>query len=175
MLLAGKLEDCHASRTEPTKPNLLVRNTFLPTFCRKIDPRTFRKRPKSRPRGSKIEAWGLQNRARRPPRRPSLKTSNLRGFKRAGEKFIGGFKSQLGSNSMCFARTAALQGGDKRQKVKASRVFVQHLQHNVQKWLKTGSRRAKTGPRQTRDSPITGPTQTQISPNTGPRHTQNKP
>ena len=68
----------HEFKTEPTKPNLLVRNTFLPTFCRKIDPRTFRKRPKSRPRGSKIEAWGLQNRAWSPPGRDFLKTFNLR-------------------------------------------------------------------------------------------------
>ena len=28
----------HEFKTEPPKPNLLVRNTFLPTFCRKIDP-----------------------------------------------------------------------------------------------------------------------------------------
>ena len=31
----------HEFKTEPTKPNLLVRNTFLPTFCRKIAPGTF--------------------------------------------------------------------------------------------------------------------------------------
>ena len=30
----------HEFKTEPPKPNLLVRNTFLPTFCRKIDPGT---------------------------------------------------------------------------------------------------------------------------------------
>ena len=38
-LLAGTLEDCHEFKTEPTKPNLLVRSTFLPTFCPNIDPR----------------------------------------------------------------------------------------------------------------------------------------
>ena len=52
---------------------------------------------------------------------------------------------------MCFARTAALQGGDERQKVKASRAFVQHLKHNVQKCPKTISGRAKTGPRGIQD------------------------
>ena len=40
---------------------------------------------------------------------------------------------QLGSNSMCCARTAALQGGYEKQKVKASRDFLQQLLHHVQK------------------------------------------
>ena len=46
---------------------------------------------------------------------------------------------------------AALQGGDERQKVKASRAFVQHFRHNFQKCPKTISGRAKTGPRGTQD------------------------
>ena len=40
--------------------------------------------PKSRPGGSKIEAWGLQNRDQSPPRRPFEKTSKLRGPKKGG-------------------------------------------------------------------------------------------
>ena len=40
--------------------------------------------------------------------------------------------SQLGSNSMCCARTAALQGGLEKQKVNASRNFLQQSVHNVQ-------------------------------------------
>ena len=40
---------------------------------------------------------------------------------------------QLGSNSMCCARTAALQGGNEKQKVNASRDFLQHSLHHVQK------------------------------------------
>ena len=92
------------------------------------------------------------------------------------------------ANSMCFARTAALQGGDERQKVKASRVFVQHLQHNVQKCPKTVSGRAKTGPRGTQDrsrqaqdrsrQAKTGPRQVktgQDRPKTGPRQAQDRP
>ena len=87
---------------------------------------------------------------------------------------------------MCFARTAALQGGDKRQKVKAS--FMQHLQHNVQKCPKTVSGRAKTGPRGTQDrsrqaqdrsrQAKTGPRQVktgQDRPKTGPRQAQDRP
>ena len=89
---------------------------------------------------------------------------------------------------MCFARTAALQGGDERQKVKASRVFVQHLQHNVQKCPKTVSGRAKTGPRGTQDrsrqaqdrsrQAKTGPRQVktgQDRPKTAPRQAQDRP
>ena len=41
--------------------------------------------------------------------------------------------SQLGSNSMCCARTAALQGGSEKQKVNASRDFLQQSLHHVQK------------------------------------------
>ena len=40
--------------------------------------------------------------------------------------------SQLGSNSMCCARTAALQGGCVKQKVNASRDFLQQSMHPVQ-------------------------------------------
>ena len=40
--------------------------------------------------------------------------------------------SQLGSNSMCCARTAALQGGFEKQKVNARRDFIQQSVHHVQ-------------------------------------------
>ena len=48
-----------------------------------------------------------------PKRRP-------RAAKRRQDRNFGGNLTQLGSNSMCFARTAALQCGDEKQKVKAS-------------------------------------------------------
>ena len=41
--------------------------------------------------------------------------------------------NQLGSNSMCCARTAALQGGYEKQQVNASRDFLQQSIHHVQK------------------------------------------
>ena len=41
--------------------------------------------------------------------------------------------SQLGSNSMCCARTAALQDGYEKQQVNASRDFLQQSIHHVQK------------------------------------------
>ena len=41
--------------------------------------------------------------------------------------------SQLASNSMCFARTAALQGGFEKQKVNASKGFLQQSMRHVQK------------------------------------------
>ena len=94
----------------------------------------------------------------------------------------------FGRRRMCFARTAALHGGDKRQKVKASRAFVQHQQHNVQKCPKTNARRTMTGPRQTQDrarqvqdrsrQATTGPRQVktgQDRPKTGPRLAQDRP
>ena len=37
------------------------------------------------------------------------------------------------ANSMCCARTAALQGGSVKHKVNASRDFLQQLLHHVQK------------------------------------------
>ena len=37
---------------------------------------------------------------------------------------------------MCFARTAALQGGFEKQKVNASKEFLQQFVHHVQKSLK---------------------------------------
>ena len=49
------------------------------------------------PRPSKIEPWGLQNRAWSPPRRHFYKTLNLRRFKWADATIFGGQKSQLGS------------------------------------------------------------------------------
>ena len=91
------------------------------------------------------------------------------------------------ADSMCFAHTAALQGGDRRQKVKASRVFVQHLQHNVQKCPKTVSGRS-TGPRGTQDRsrqvktgqdrPQTGQDKAQDRPRQAqdtPKQTQDEP
>ena len=41
--------------------------------------------------------------------------------------------NQLGSNSMCFARTAALQGEFEKQKVNASKGFLQQSMRHVQK------------------------------------------
>ena len=49
------------------------------------------------PRPSKIELWGLQNRAWSPPRRHFLRTLNLRRFQRAYIKVFWGQTSQLGS------------------------------------------------------------------------------
>ena len=37
-------------------------------------------------------------------------------------------------NSMCFARTAALHGGNEKQKVNASRFFLQQSLHHVEKY-----------------------------------------
>ena len=41
--------------------------------------------------------------------------------------------SQLGSNSMCCARTAALHSGNEKQKVNASKVFLQQSLQHVEK------------------------------------------
>ena len=64
----------------------------------------------------------------------------LQGFQQAG----------LGRHLQLAA--AALQGGDKKPKVKASSVFVQQLRHNVQKMpqdrVKTGRNRPQTDPKQ---------------------------
>ena len=48
--------------------------------------------------------------------------------------------SQLGSNSMCFARTAALQGGFEKQTVNASKEFLQQFAHHVQKSFESYAR-----------------------------------
>ena len=78
---------------------------------------------KSRPGASKIEARSLPNRGPDPPKsspepseRQFFKTSNLRGSKEADTLFLGGQRGQLGLNSMCCARTAALQGGKEKPK-----------------------------------------------------------
>ena len=49
--------------------------------------------------------------------------------------------SQLGFNSMCFARTAALQGGFEKQKVKASKDFLQQFVHHVRKSFESYARK----------------------------------
>ena len=59
---------------------------------------------------SKIESRGLQNRAWSPPRRNFHKTSNLRRLWKAPILIFLALDGQLGSNSMCCTRTAALQG-----------------------------------------------------------------
>ena len=96
------------------------------------------------PGGFKIEVWGLQNRAPRPlkssPRSPKsspeafntpfLVMLKLRSFRK------GGSNSDLfaiRANSMCCARTAALQGGYEKQQVNASRDFWQQSKHHVRK------------------------------------------
>ena len=50
---------------------------------------------------------------------------------------LGAQDGQFGSNSVCCARTAALQGGYEKQKVKASRDFLQQLLHHVPKSLES--------------------------------------
>ena len=60
-------------------------------------PKTCENLAKIVPRPSKIEPWGLQNRAWRPPRRHFLRTLNLRRVKRSYIIRFGGQKSQLGS------------------------------------------------------------------------------
>ena len=87
---------------------------------------------KSRPGGLKIEPRALQNRPKSPPRHHFEKTFNLRGSKGAGPLIFGGQNGQLGANSMCCARTAALQGGFEKQKVNARRGFLQQSVHRVQ-------------------------------------------
>ena len=47
---------------------------------------------------------------------------------------------QHASNSMCFARTAALQGGFEKQKVNASKEFLQQFVHHVQKSFESYAR-----------------------------------
>ena len=94
---------------------------------------------------------------------------------------------QLGSNSMCCARTAALQGETKAI-VSGLHSFVQQFMHNVQKCPKTVSGQAKTCPRrsqdrskQARNSPRqaqTGPRQVktgQDRPKTVPRQAPDRP
>ena len=44
------------------------------------------------------------------------------------------------TNSMCFARTAALQGGFEKQKVNASKEFLQQFVHHVQKSFESYAR-----------------------------------
>ena len=44
---------------------------------------------------------------------------------------------EFGANSMCCARTAALQGGYEKQKVNASRGFLQQSLHHVPKSLES--------------------------------------
>ena len=48
--------------------------------------------------------------------------------------------SQLGSNSMCFARTAALQGGFEKQKVNANKDSLQQFVHHVPKSFESYAR-----------------------------------
>ena len=67
----------------------LLRGTTWPKTCENI--------AKIAPRPSKIEPWGLQNRAWSPPRRHFYKTLNLRRFKWADATIFGGQTSQLGS------------------------------------------------------------------------------
>ena len=56
-------------------------------------------------------------------------------------EFFWAKMSQLGSNSMCFARSAALQGGFEKQKVNASKGFLQqsmrHVQESFESYEKT--------------------------------------
>ena len=95
-------------------------------FLKFDPPKTIQNFKKSTPEPSKIKSRGLQNRVRRPPRRYFYKTFNLRSLR--GGCILVFFRQhcQLGSNSMCFARTTALQ-------VNASRDFWQQSLHHVQK------------------------------------------
>ena len=98
-----------------------------------------------------------------------------------------GLKDQLGFNSMCCARTAALQGETKAI-VSGLHIFVQQFMHNVQKCPKTVSGQAKTCPRGSQDrskqahnrsrQATTGPRQVKTShdrPKTAPRQAQDRP
>ena len=55
-----------------------------------------------------------------------------------GRRFL---KAKM-ANSMCCVRTAALQGGYEKQKVNASRGFLQQSQHHVQKSFESYAKNA---------------------------------
>ena len=66
---------------------------------------------------------GNQDVLKRCPRAP----------KRRQDRNFWGNLTQLGSNSMCCARTAALHSGNEKQKVNASKVFLQQSLQHVEK------------------------------------------
>ena len=102
---------------------------ILATNLRKIVPEPVQ----IEPRGLKNRAWGFQNRAWSLPRRYFLKAFNLRKQNIPCPKILWGQNGELGFNSMCCARTAALQDGHEKQQVNASRVFLQQSLRHVQK------------------------------------------